>query len=234
MTAPNYVQRLRVTFRKEGAARWIGHLDVARTWERALNRAAIPMAYTQGFNRRPRMQFAIALPLGYTSSCEYVDLWLGEVMQPQQVQTQLMARMAPGIVVSAVRDVPIKQPKLPMLTAEAVFRAELAHTVVDPAELATRVATFNAADELIRSRRGKKKRMKTYDLRPLVLALAVDETAATPTLIMRLVAKEGGMMGRPDELLTALGYDPLDARIHRQQLILDEPLDEPIDGLVDA
>ena len=51
---PRPAQRLRLTFSKDGPARFISHLDLARALERALNRAALPVAYTQGFNRRPR------------------------------------------------------------------------------------------------------------------------------------------------------------------------------------
>jgi radical SAM-linked protein len=72
----NYVQRLRLVFAKDGPARFIGHLDLARTLERMLNRAQIPLAYTQGYNPRPRMQLATALPLGFTSECEIADIWL--------------------------------------------------------------------------------------------------------------------------------------------------------------
>ena len=78
---PNYVQRLRLTFRKEGPARYISHLDLARTLERALNRAKVPVAYSQGFNTRPKMSMASALPRGYTSSHELADVWLTETME---------------------------------------------------------------------------------------------------------------------------------------------------------
>ena len=90
----NYVQRLRMTFSKGGAARYTSHLDLARALERALNRAQIPVAYTQGFNRRPRMQMATALPLGYTSEYELADILLLEAMEPEAARVQLMARMA--------------------------------------------------------------------------------------------------------------------------------------------
>jgi radical SAM-linked protein len=103
---PTYVQRLRLTFSKVGPTRFIGHLDLARTLERVLNRANIPVTYTQGFNRRPRMQMAAALPLGFTSECEMVDILLDEQMEPTAVQQQLLAKMAPGIILHKVEEVP--------------------------------------------------------------------------------------------------------------------------------
>ena len=76
------VQRMRMTFTKEGTARYISHLDLARAVERALNRAGLPIAYTQGFNRRPRLSLAAALPLGYTSQAEIADVVLA-LLEPK-------------------------------------------------------------------------------------------------------------------------------------------------------
>ena len=226
MTTPSYVQRMRVQFGKRGAARWIGHLDLARTWERSLNRAGVPMAYTQGFNRRPRMQFANALPLGYTSDCELIDLWLRELSEPEQIEAMLNERMAPGIDVHWVKIVPIPQPKLPSLTREAIFRAELVHVPVDKNELKQKIEQFLAADEVIAHKKGGKNKGKPYNMRPLVLDLALDDAADMPTIVMRFVTKEGGQMGRPDQMLKALGYDSLDVRIHRTAIILEESINE--------
>ena len=59
------VQRLRITFSKLGIARYIGHLDLHRSWERALRRGGVELAYTGGFHPQPRIQLASALPLGH-------------------------------------------------------------------------------------------------------------------------------------------------------------------------
>lgn len=58
------VQRLRFAYAKGEALRYISHLDLARTWERAFRRAGLPVAYSQGFNPKPRFQIAAALPWG--------------------------------------------------------------------------------------------------------------------------------------------------------------------------
>lgn len=210
----NYVQRLRLTFRKEGPTRFIGHLDLARTLERSLNRARIPMSYSQGFNQRPRMQLAAALPLGYTSDCEMADIWLQEVMEPGAAQAQMMAKMAPGIEIRHVTDIPLSEPALQTRTVAARY----AVTLLDPIasdELERRIAALLVADNLPRERRDK-----TYDLRPLLLDLALAEPEGDlPRLTMRLALMEG-QTGRPDEVLASLDLDPLAARIHRTEIEL--------------
>ncbi|MDJ0756582.1 MAG: TIGR03936 family radical SAM-associated protein [Ardenticatenaceae bacterium] len=218
-----YVQRLRVTFRKFGPTRYISHLDVARTWERALNRAKIPMAYSQGFNRRPKMQFATATSLGTTSDCELVDLWLTEMLEPAAAHQQMMSRMAPGIEVTDVREVPLRGDALQTLTRSAVYEATVLETI-DAETLAQRAAAMLDAPSLMRERKTKK-RVKRYDLRPLIYDLQVTLLESGQPLITMHLALEPSATGRPDEVLKALDLDPLDVRIHRTRLTLADELD---------
>ncbi len=175
------------------------------------------MAYTQGFNPRPRMQFAAALPLGYTSDCELADVWLVERMEPEQAKAQMMAKIAPGLTILQVEDVPLKEPALQMQTAVSTYTAALLDEV-DTAVLQQRIADILASDSLTRERIRKRKR-KEYDLRPLIIDLALVETVDGPVIQMKL-ALEQNKNGRPDEVLSALELDPLDARIHRAAILL--------------
>ncbi len=216
----NYVQRLRLIFSKNGPARYISHLDLARTLERALNRAQIPVAYTQGFNRRPRMQMATALPLGYTSEYELADILLMEKMEPAAALQQIMTRMAPGIVILQAAEVPISSPSLQSITHSSTYVA----TPLDPvdfAELQGRAAALLAAEtvERVRDKQGKKKK---YDLRPLILDLAATQGEGGQVHIHMNLCLEPSRTGRPDEVLEALGFDPLDVRIHRTGMVLVE------------
>jgi radical SAM-linked protein len=209
----NYVQRLRFRFSKAGPARFISHLDLARALERALNRARIPVAYTQGFNRRPRLQFAAALPLGFTSEAELADVWLLERVEPQTAYQQIMSRMAPGITVHEVWEVPLEAPAMQAATVETMFVAFLPEGV-DMTALQQKVAAALAAQTLPRERRGKE-----YDLRPLIHDLALSPVEGGWQLALRL-ALEPAATGRPDEVLAALGLDPLDLHVHRTAIML--------------
>ena len=223
----NYVQRLRMRFSKIGPTRYISHLDLARALERALNRARVPVSYTQGYNPRPRMQFASALPLGFTSEAELADVWLGEEMDPAQAREQIMSRMAPGIVVHEVWEVPLDAPAMQASTLETAYVARIDDVVnqdddkIDRADLRRRVEELLAANSVMRERRGKE-----YDLRPLVLKLQIEEAEGEEgenvlLLAMRLLLQPG-KTGRPDEVLDALGLDPLSVRVHRTKIVLED------------
>ena len=219
----NYSQRLRLIFSKSGPTRFIGHLDLAQTLERSLNRARIPVAYTQGFNQRPRMQMAAALPLGFTSECEMADIWLTETTEPEQVRQQLMAKMAPGITIHQVEDVVLKAPTLQTLTRESAYTVTMLDPV-DTAVLQQNITDLLAADTLMRER-GHGKKRKEYDLHPLIYHLRLIPGSDPVTLEMRLAMAEN-KHGRPDEVLLELGLDPLAARIHRTAIVLADPVNE--------
>lgn len=216
----DYVQRLRLTFKKDGPARYISHLDLARTLERALNRAKIPVAYTHGFNRRPRLQMATALPLGYTSEYELADVLLLEEMEPEAARQQLMAKMAPGLDVYKTETVPIS---LPSLQASAVESSYVATPLdpVDTAVLQQKIEAILAADTLPRQRLRKRK-LREHDLRPLILDLSLAQPAGQPPQINMRLMLQSGATGRPDEVLDSLDLDPLDCRVHRTIIVLQE------------
>ncbi len=214
----NYVQRLRLTISKTGPTRFIGHLDLARALERAFNRAQIPIAYSQGFNPRPRMQLAAALPLGFTSECELVDIWLEKEMEPAEAHQQIIARMAPGIEIFQLVQVPLNDPPLQTQTAESLYSVEL----LDPIsreDLQERIDSFLASPSFIKER-GHGKKRKSYDLRPLVIDLRIDESITDSNTLSIHLHQSEGRTGRPDELVEALGLDPLASRIHRKKIVL--------------
>lgn len=198
--------RLRIKFSKTGPAKYSGHLDLHKTWERICRRAGLPLAYSQGFHPQPKIHLAAALPLGITSDCEVVDVWVSEDVDLSEAIVFLNKATAPGIQILDVDSVPDSLPPLQTVTRSAVYTA----TVSDPpADLGQRVASLVAAETLPREKRGK-----PYDLRPLVESLSLDGD----TLTMQLAARDGAT-GRPEEVLDALGLADAQTRLHRSQLL---------------
>jgi len=221
----NYVQRLRLTFSKDGPARFIGHLDLARTLERSFNRSRIPIAYTQGFNRRPRMSLAAALPLGFTSNCELADIWMEKEMDPPEALEQMQEKMAPGIQISEIETVSLVAPSLQSVTKAAVYSATLLDGM-NESELQQRIWKTMDANNLLRQRKRGKGKVKEYDLRPLIIELKVDKPLGNMSRLRMELFLEPGKTGRPDEVLSALSLDPAAARIQRTSIILAVPAAE--------
>ncbi len=207
-------QRLRIRFTRDETLQYIGHLDMARTWQRIIRRANLPLAYSEGFNPQPRLSFAAALPVGCTSDHEELDMVLSPACEIDDVTAQLRQVLPPGIKLASITEMPLNAPALQMLLNAAEFEI----TVGDEEAiklLPERVSQFLAASEVMRDRRGK-----VYNLRPLVQTLSIEPAQADRglTIRSRLQANAEGT-GRPDELAAALGLDPATVKIKRTKLV---------------
>ena len=90
---------VRVFFSKTGNAKYISHLDLVRTFERAIKRSRLPVWITEGFNPHIYMTFALPLALGIESSCESLELRLISDVDFAEVTGRLNASMPSGLSV---------------------------------------------------------------------------------------------------------------------------------------
>lgn len=89
----------RLLFEKTGRARYISHLDLMRTFQRAFLRADIPIKHTEGFNPHPFISIALPLSLGFSSACEILEFGLLEGTTHADVPARLNAVLPEGVVV---------------------------------------------------------------------------------------------------------------------------------------
>lgn len=206
--------RCRILYQKTEPLRYTGNLDLQKIWERFLRRADLPVAYSQGFHPQPRIQQAVPLPLGFLSTAELTDIYLDDdTLAPPQVISSLQGMPYPGIEITQVEMVDLTQPSLATRVRSSEYLAEF-FDPVDTAELTAKVNDLLASSSLIRTRRDKE-----YDLRPLIESLEVIPAESGPTLKMTLAARQSAT-GRPEEVFSALGYGPYDARYTRTLIIL--------------
>ena len=99
--APPTVARVRLRFAKRGRLRFLSHRDVARSFERAVRRAGLPVAHSHGFSPHPRLSWVGAAPTGAASEAEYVEIGLTEVVAPAEVASALDAALPDGLDVLA-------------------------------------------------------------------------------------------------------------------------------------
>jgi len=205
--------RIRVTFSKTGALIYIGNLDLYTLWERAARRAGLPLKYSQGFHPQPKIHFAAALPLGYASRCEILDMRLNEELDSTEIQNRLNQALPEGVQVLRVRAMDERAPAVQTQVTFADYAVTLQPTKLND-DLDRRANALLDSKELRRERRGR-----SYDLRPLVETLSLQPGSDGLTLIlkMKLRAQEGAT-GRPDEVLESLGIPREEARIERTAL----------------
>ncbi|MEM5817349.1 MAG: TIGR03936 family radical SAM-associated protein, partial [Desulfitobacterium hafniense] len=89
--------RVRIAYTKMEEAKYIAHLDLARVFERALRRASVRLAYSEGFNPHPKIAFGSALAVGVEGEQEYVDIELAQEMDLKELMGRLQEQLPTGI-----------------------------------------------------------------------------------------------------------------------------------------
>jgi len=204
--------RIRIIFSKTDPMRFTSHLDLHRSWERTFRRAGLPLAYSQGFNPRPRINLASALPLGFTSQYEVADVWLEESLSIDSIVRATNIAVPPGLEISNIDEVDSSAPSLQSQLNSAEYTITF---IEDIPNLLSQINGLLDAISLPRERRGK-----AYDLRPLLeqIQLIPDDSNGHSRLAVHLAAREGAT-GRPEEIILAMGGRPESVRIHRTRLI---------------
>jgi radical SAM-linked protein len=163
--------RIRIRFSKLGKIRFTSHRDVARIWERALRKAGVSVAYTEGFSPHPRLSFGLALPTGHESLAEYLDV---EVRDPggalDDLADRLTASLPVGIDATASGLLEPDAVSLQEAVVASSWRITLSGTTVDAARQLT--ATALAAPSIVATR-VRKGHEVVDDLRPGIEHLAV-------------------------------------------------------------
>jgi radical SAM-linked protein len=213
MTTP--VQRLRLCYAQTGDARYVGHLDTARFWERAFRRVDLPLAYTQGYNPQARMQFASALPVGIAGENELLDVWLKERIEPQSWLARIRQTLPSGFWLKSIQEVPLKAPAMQSQLRFARYSVAFGEGITAD-ELEARVQRLLVATELWRPHH--KRKDKTYDLRALIVEMAVEKREEGP--LLRMLVRSGGQgNARVEEVLDALGVLDIPHDTVRHELI---------------
>lgn len=115
-----------VRFGKLGLQRYISHRDMHRMVGRIALRAGLPIAYSQGFNPYLRISFSNPLELGIESRGEYLDLILTDYMPAEEILTRLRENAPAGMDFAAIREIPLRSPKLPAFLTGAGYRTDYA------------------------------------------------------------------------------------------------------------
>ncbi len=91
MVPESQITPIRIKFKKYGSLMYISHLDLARTMQRIIVRSGIDIWYSEGFNPQPKIVFAVPLPVGVESECEYMDIKINTPMPCDEISRRLSA-----------------------------------------------------------------------------------------------------------------------------------------------
>ena len=207
--------RVRLRWTKQGKIRFCGHRDAARIWERAVRRAELPVAYSQGFNPRPRISFGLALATGQESVAEYLDVDLR--VSPEEIYDwaacmpqRLNAVLPDGMAVSDA--CPLRPGTASLQEAVTVCTWEFALGDVDLTSAAAWAERVRSAESLPLQRE-RKGRTTTSDVRTAVGDLHIPDASCGSVLVAELGTKPRAV--RPAEFLRLIAPPLAAGRVRR-------------------
>jgi radical SAM-linked protein len=189
------VQKLRIRFAKRGRLRFTSHRDFQRAFERALRRARVPVAFSQGFTPHPKVSYAGAAPMGAASEAEYLEIAVTEICDPAQMAERLDEALPPGLDI--VEIVEADHESLADRLQASAWKITLPN--LPTATLASAVDAF-LKEEVVDVDRMTKNGVRTLDARGAVVRMDVDATEPT----LHLVVRHQTPTVRPDDILAGL------------------------------
>jgi len=233
-------QRLRVQFTRGDDLKYVTHLDMMRFWERALRRADVPIAYSEGFSPHPQIALAAPLAVGVTSEAELLDVFLDRPMPPAEFRERLTAQLPPAVRIIKVTEVGVNLPSMQAEIKAAEYLVDVAldaptaaatfdgpgpsnappDAPADETAVRERIARFMASETFPWEHK-REDEVRSYDLRAMVHELAVAGASDGRLTLRMLLRNDNAGSGRPEQVALALGLgQPL--RIHRTRLVLPE------------
>jgi len=202
------VCKVRLRYAKRGKLRFTSHRDVARAFERALRRAGLPMAYSQGYHPHPKFSWLVAAPTGAASDAEYVEIALVEHLDPEMVRARLDAALPDGLAV--LEGVLAGPGALADRIDASAWRIEVRG--VDGARLREAADLLLATPKLL-VERVTKDGPRSIDARAAIVSLEVEDGPAVlpepdhlgECGILMAVVRQVSPAVRPDDVLSALG-----------------------------
>jgi radical SAM-linked protein len=193
--------RVLLKLRKGEEVKYLSHLDMVRAFEFALRRSELPMAFSEGFNPRPKMAFCSAIGVGVLSDDERIMITLSQPLAPECVKDRLNGELPPGMEIAAAEEVP-EGAKSPLATLAA---SEYSITVGGPSAGEAEEAALKLFEEpQVRVTRTRKDGLKEVDIRPHLLKLSKVESEGGYAVLTVCLASGSSGGARPQDFVEAL------------------------------
>ncbi|MCG2715671.1 MAG: TIGR03960 family B12-binding radical SAM protein [Candidatus Marinimicrobia bacterium] len=189
--------KYQIRYRKTGLVRFISHLDIMRLFQRALRRADLDLAFTQGFNKRPIISSGYPLPLGYSSEDEYLEVILKS--EAKDIVNRLNEQLPVGMMIESASIIPLKSASIFSRVKGFDYEIQVFRTI--PEDIKAKIQMFLKCTEILVERVGKD-RKKVINVRKFVNTIKVVDQRIL--LSMRVL---DGQTARPGEILPELGIN---------------------------
>jgi len=200
---PEPVSRVRMRFARRGNVRLLSHLEMMNMFVRALRRAQVPVAFTQGFSPGPRVAFSCALPLGFATEGDYMDVVLREIVSPVAIRTRLNAVLPTGFKILEATEIPYKATSLMSAIIGERYIAEIETDEWQAEEIVTAANTLTDREALWVEKTNKKGKLRRDNILPSVYEMSARQTSGAISVEMLLV-KEDNIKASAKQVLESI------------------------------
>ena len=190
-------RRVRFIFQKVGDMRFLGHLETMHVFERTARRANVPLAFSGGYHPKPKITFALALPVGVEGEREWADFELQESWDPRRLRDAMNRFLPTGLKILLAWKTPLDGQPLTSRVSSMGYRAEFPEPVDD---LYNRIEALSKSGDVPVVREGREK-IKTLNLKNYLQAM---EASGDDTVCFTLAMQKTSGSIRPGEVLRAL------------------------------
>ena len=183
--------KARIKFAKWGAMRFIGHLDVMRYFQKALRRADIDVAYSEGFSPHQIMSFAAPLGVGLTSNGEYLDVEIKTHAGAEDMKKRLNETMVEGLEILSVTRLPEGAKNAMASVAAAKYTVRFRKGYEPEFDWKSRFLDFCGSPSIVVTKKTKKSQA-TLDLKPFIYHLSLSEEEKDGAVHMLVNASSSG------------------------------------------
>ena len=194
---------IRMKFKKHGCMKFIGHLDIMRYFQKAIRRADIDIAYSEGFSPHMIMSFAAPLGVGLTSEGEYVDLQVNSCASSKAAVDALNRVMVDGMEVVSFKLLPetVKNAMASVAAADYFVNFREGYA---PENWETKFENFLQKEEMLIVKKTKRSEAEV-DLKPMLYKTELRDGGIfmqvacgsvnnlKPELVMEAFAKDAGI-----------------------------------------
>ena len=157
--------------------KYIGHLDIMRYFQKAIRRAQLPIAFSEGYSPHMILSFAAPLGVGLTSKGEYFDMELTRELPTDEIRERLDRAMAEGVSIVSARKVSDgKASKAMSLVAAADYRVTFREGCAPSGNWEEKAAFFCGQPSIPVWKKTKRSE-KTVDIRPFIYEMQAEEGA---------------------------------------------------------
>ncbi len=199
------MQRLKFNYIREEKVKYISHLEIMRSFHRAIRRAKLPVALSQGFNPQLRMSIALPLAVGVTAENEMAEVYMDKDTEPKEFQQRLNASLSEGIKIFNTGESSPDAPQLMQLVDAALYHIKPFKDIqkIPKGFFYEGVESIIREDRIIVWRKAKKKN-REFDIRPFIINMEVFNDNERECLKMFLqTGSRGG--AKPAEVLAFMG-----------------------------